>query len=123
VTNLPPQNMQPATTWRAPRPVRWQVSGRLVAALATGKSRVFERETGVRGKYDNLSHNFFKGIGGKTVRSTERCVGITIGTTCHTCHRCHPATARRPSSATGMRFSAWGEISIYPGPHGPHWRR
>jgi hypothetical protein len=86
VINLPPPKTRPATAVRTRPLARWQVGGKLVAALVTRVSRIPIREFERGGNYDNLSQNFCKGTRGKAQKAAERQIGITIGTTCHPCH-------------------------------------
>jgi hypothetical protein len=44
----------------------------------------------IGGRYGTFFQNFSKREREMRKKRAEKCVGITIGTSCHTCHRCHP---------------------------------
>jgi hypothetical protein len=99
VSNLPPQTVHPATTPELAAFEGLQVGCRLVAALATTMTRIVMRQMSVGGRYGN----FFQNFPTERKEREKMCVGITIGTSCHTCHHCHPEPSARAWSSSPQR--------------------
>ena len=69
---------------------QWQVGDNLGDNLDEAYSASISGFLFVGGRCDNFSKNLYAQDKSKgTNIGAERCIGITIGTTCHTCHTCH----------------------------------
>ncbi len=83
IRNLPP-------TRGFPGGKRWQVGDNLGDNLGVDYSALISGLCFVGGRCDNFLKNLCaQDERKKTNIGVERCIGITIGTTCHTCHTCH----------------------------------